>query len=156
MSKEGVFYLKLFFFKKMLMVLTAVKNINCNQTKFVLHWRGRWKLLPWTQVEHMRQGGYAQIYLQKYWALLFGLALGCKETEVREKHKEAEQVLERHEAMDMNWSRWRLMGWKSWSILSAWLLEVQVLRESCSLVIHFKQNCGSNSSRLIKLFILLY
>lgn len=36
----------------------------------------------------MRQGGYVQKYLQKYWALLLGLALGCKETEVREEHKD--------------------------------------------------------------------
>lgn len=62
MSKKGVLYFKIIFFlKKMLMGLTAVKKINCNQTKFVLHQRGRWKLLPWTQVEHMRQGGCAKI-----------------------------------------------------------------------------------------------
>lgn len=79
------------------MGLSAVKNINCNQTKFVLHQRGRWKLLPWTQVEHMRRGGC----VQKYSALFLGLRFGCQGNEVRIKHKEAEQVLERHELIQL-------------------------------------------------------
>lgn len=86
----------------MLMVLTAVKNIKCNQTKFVLHLRGRWKLLPRTEAEHMRQGGCVQKYLQKYSTLVLGLASGCQGTEVGKKHKEADQVPERHEAVDVN------------------------------------------------------
>lgn len=46
----------------------------------------------------MRRGGC----VQKYSALFLGLTFGCQGTEVRIKHKEAEEVLEKHEAVDMN------------------------------------------------------
>lgn len=51
---------------------------------------------------HETKGGCVQKHLQKYSALFLGFALGCQGTEVRQKHKEAEQVSKRHEAVDMN------------------------------------------------------
>lgn len=48
------------------------------------------------------QGGCVQKYLQKHSPLFLGLASGCQGTEAGEKHEEAEQVLKRHEAVDMN------------------------------------------------------
>lgn len=50
----------------------------------------------------MRQDGCVQKYLQKYSTLVLGLASGCQGTEVGKKDKEADQVPERHEAVDVN------------------------------------------------------
>lgn len=50
----------------------------------------------------MRQDGCVQKYLQKYSTLVLGLASGCQGTEVGKNHKEADQVPERHEAVDVN------------------------------------------------------
>lgn len=74
----------------MLMGLAAVKNINHKLTKFIPQRRGRWRLLPWTRVEHKRQGGCVQKYLQKYSVLFLGLVSGCWVTEAGGKLREAE------------------------------------------------------------------
>jgi len=72
----------------MIMGLTAVKNINCKQTKFIPHRRGRWRLLPWTQVEHKRQGGCVQKYLQKHSNLFLGSVSGCEKSGAGGKHRD--------------------------------------------------------------------
>lgn len=71
------------------MGLITVKNVNCKQPKFIPLRRERWDLLPWTQVEHKRQGGFVQKYLQKYSVLFCGSVSGCQVTEAEGKHKEA-------------------------------------------------------------------
>lgn len=161
MNKEGVavFCIWNSFFKKMRRCLTAVKNINYKNPKFIPHRRGRWMLLPWTQVEHKRQGGCAQTYLQKYSILFLGSVPGCWVTEAGGKHKEAEgegEEQQRHEAVNRNSFSERLAGWRCSSPLSALLLEAQAPTAACYLVIHFLKKHGSDSSGLIKLFILLY